>query len=79
MSVTEANAIDARYAAAKAEIERHQAIETGQGGALFFAAMAYGDALDESAFLKKASHVAKLICIAALFLFPNLLVWHVLL
>ena len=76
---TEQEALDARYAEARAEVERNQLIEKGQSGALMFAAMAYGDALEESSFFRKASHAAKLICIAAVFVIPNLLVLHVLL
>jgi hypothetical protein len=54
-------------------------IENGQSGALLFAAMAYGDALEENTLFKTASHLAKLFCIAAAFIIPNLLVIHVLL
>lgn len=71
--------LDKRYAEARAEIERNRLIENGQSGALMFAAMAYGDALEENSLFKTASHAAKLFCIAALFIIPNLLVIHVLL
>ena len=71
--------LETRYSEARAEIERNQLIENGQSGALMFAAMAYGETLDESKFLKTATHWAKLICIAAVFIFPNLLVIRVLL
>jgi hypothetical protein len=71
--------LDERYAKARAEIERNRLIENGQSGALLYAAMAYGDALDEFSLFKTASHAAKLFCIAAAFIIPNLLVIHVLL
>jgi NAD(P)H-nitrite reductase large subunit len=70
--------LETRYKEARADIERKRLIENGQSGALLFAAMAYGETLDESAFLKMATHWAKLICIAAVFIFPNLLVIRVL-
>ncbi|MGJ8602753.1 MAG: hypothetical protein ACSHXH_01410 [Marivita sp.] len=75
----EQQTLDARYAAARADIERSRLIENGQAGALLFAAMAYGDALEENNLFRTASHVAKLVCIAAVFIIPNLLVIHVLL
>lgn len=71
--------LDERYAKARAEIERNRLIENGQSGALLYAAMAYGDALDEFSLFNTASHAAKLFCIAAAFIIPNLLVIHVLL
>ncbi|WP_439521183.1 hypothetical protein [Marivita sp.] len=76
---TEQQSLDARYAEARAEIERNRLIENGQSGALLFAAMAYGDALEENKSFRMASHWAKLICIAAVFIIPNLLVISVLL
>ena len=77
-SMAEVNELEARYKAARAKIERSRRIEAGQAGALYFAAMAYGDAMEESGGLARATHVAKLICIAALFVIPNLLVIRVL-
>lgn len=71
--------LDTRYAEARAEIERNRLIENGQSGALMFAALAYGDALEENSLFRTASHLAKLFCIAAGFIIPNLLVLHVLL
>lgn len=71
--------LDTRYAEARAEIERNRLIENGQSGALMFAALAYGDALEENSLFRTASHLAKLFCIAAVFIIPNLLVLHVLL
>ena len=74
----EQDELDARYARARAEIERSRMIENGQAGALLFAALAYGDALEENKLFSTASHIAKLVCIAAVFIIPNLLVLHVL-
>ncbi|OSQ46989.1 hypothetical protein [Marivita geojedonensis] len=71
--------LDTRYAEARSEIERNRLIENGQSGALMFAALAYGDALEENSLFRTASHLAKLFCIAAVFIIPNLLVLHVLL
>lgn len=71
--------LNERYAAARAEIERNRLIENGQSGALLYAAMAYGDALEENSLFKTASHAAKLFCIAAAFIIPNLLIISVLL
>lgn len=71
--------LDTRYAEARAEIERNRLIENGQSGALMFAALAYGDALEENSLFRTASHLAKFFCIAAVFIIPNLLVLHVLL
>lgn len=71
--------LDARYKAAVAELRRGKEIETGQSGAMLFAALAYGDVLENNTLFAKMSHAAKLLCIAALFIIPNLLVWHVLL
>ncbi|MDU8909941.1 hypothetical protein [Aestuariicoccus sp. MJ-SS9] len=79
LAAEETRALDARYAAARAEIERSRAVEQGQAGALVFAALAYGDALDSNTAFAKASHAAKLFCIAAVFVIPNLLVIRVLL
>ena len=76
---TEQQALDKRYAEARADIERNRLIEKGQSGALMFAAMAYGDALEENSLFRTASHWAKLFCIGAAFVIPNLLVIHVLL
>ena len=78
-SMQENKALDARYKAARAEIEKSRRIEAGQAGALVFAAMAYGDVLEGNALFRAASHWAKLVCIAALFVIPNLLVIRVLL
>jgi hypothetical protein len=75
----EQQSLDARYAEARAEIERNRLIENGQSGALLFAAMAYGDAMEENKLFRTASHWAKLVCIAAVCIIPNLLVIHVLL
>ena len=71
--------LEARYAAASARIRKLQRVEEGQAGALMFAAMAYGDTLNGSSGLRTLSHLAKLLCIAALFIVPNLLVIHVML
>ena len=76
---TEQSMLDKRYAEARAEIECNRLIENGQSGALFFAALAYGDAMEENKLFQTASHLAKLFCIAAAFIIPNLLVIHVLL
>ncbi|SHG81250.1 hypothetical protein [Marivita hallyeonensis] len=75
----EQDEFEARYVKARAELERSRMIENGQAGALMFAAMAYGDALEENKLFKSASHAAKLFCIAAAFIIPNLLVIRVLL
>lgn len=79
MAKAEQDQLNARYAQARAEIERSRLIENGQSGALMFAALAYGDALNENTLFQKASHAAKLFCIAAVFIIPNLLVISVLL
>ncbi|WP_292285125.1 hypothetical protein [Marivita sp.] len=71
--------LEDRYQAARAELDRSREIENGQSGALLFAAMAYGDALEQNNLFKLASHWAKLVCIAAVFVIPNLLVLRVLL
>ncbi|MDA7423270.1 hypothetical protein [Thalassococcus lentus] len=71
--------LNARYEAAKAELVKSQKLEQGQSGALVFAALAYGDALEESKMFKLVSHWAMLFCIAAAFVIPNLLVVRVLL
>ncbi|MCC1494031.1 hypothetical protein [Cognatishimia sp. F0-27] len=78
-SVEEARALDARYQAARAALEHNRKIEQGQAGALFFAAMAYGDAMEENRMFQVAAHWAKLVCIASIFVIPNLLVISVLL
>lgn len=75
---TEQKMLDQRYAEARADLERNRLIESGQSGALLFAAMAYGDALEEYTLFRTASHWAKLFCIGAVFVIPNLLVLHVL-
>lgn len=75
----EQETLNARYAEARAEIERNRLIENGQSGALMFAAMAYGEAMEDNRLFRVASHWAKLVCIAAVFIIPNLLVIHVLL
>lgn len=75
----EQDKLDARYAAARADIERGRLIESGQSGALVFAALAYGDALEGSSLFRNLAHAAKLFCIAAACIIPNLLVLHVLL
>jgi hypothetical protein len=69
----------ARYEAAVAQLRRSEQIEQGQSGAMVFAALAYGDTLEKNTVFASASHLAKLFCIAALFVIPNLLVIHVLL
>ncbi|MFZ5963324.1 hypothetical protein ACOXXX_10260 [Thalassococcus sp. BH17M4-6] len=71
--------LDARYKAAVADLRRTQRVEDGQAGALVYAALAYGDALESNSLFARASHVAKLLCIAAVFVIPNLLVIAVLL
>lgn len=76
---TEQEALNKRYAEARASIERNRLIENGQSGALLFAAMAYGDALEGNSLFRSASHAAKLFCIAAAFIIPNLLVIYMLL
>ena len=70
--------LDARYAAARAEIERSRKIENGQSGALVFAALAYGDALEGNSLFRTASHTAKLFCITSAFVIPNPLVIYLL-
>ncbi len=75
---TEQEQLEARYQAARADIERSREVENGQAGALLFAAMAYGDAMEENKLFQTASHAAKLFCIAAAFIIPNLLAIHVL-
>lgn len=62
-----------RYAKARAEIERNRLIENGQSGALLYAAMAYGDVMENNTLFQKASHAAMLFCIAAACIIPNLL------
>lgn len=71
--------LNQRYELAKAELVRSKQLEQGQSGALVFAALAYGDALEESKLLRLVSHWAMLFCIAAAFVIPNLLVVRVLL
>ncbi len=71
--------LEKRYHAARARLESSQRIEQGQSGALMFAAMAYGETLESKPMFATMSHLAKLFCIAALFLIPNLLVIYVLL
>jgi len=71
--------LDKRYAAARSDIERNRLIENGQSGALLYAAMAYGDVLEGNSLFRSASHAAKLFCIAAAFIIPNLLIVRVLL
>ncbi|MBV2359286.1 hypothetical protein KUH32_05850 [Thalassococcus sp. CAU 1522] len=78
-SLEERRKLEDRYASAKAALLRNRRIEEGQAGALVFAALAYGNALEESSAFAKASHLAKLFCIAAALIVPNLLVIHVLL
>jgi hypothetical protein len=68
-----AKALDDRYEAAKAEYLRKQRVQQGEAGALMFAALAYGDVLENYSLFAKASHAAKLVCIAAVFIIPNLL------
>lgn len=68
-----------RYIRSRAQLERSRAIEAGQAGALMFAAVAYDDALKGNSLFAALSHGAKLFCIAAVFVIPNLLVWHALL
>jgi hypothetical protein len=75
----EQDVLEARYIRARSEIERSRLIENGQSGALLFAALAYGDVLEQNSMFKSASHAAKLFCIASVFVIPNLLVLHVLL
>lgn len=78
-SVMENQMLEERYQKMRAKIERNRLIEDGQAGAMVFAALAYGDALDEHRSFRLVSHWAKLFCIAAVFVIPNLLVIHVLL
>ncbi|MFP7674047.1 hypothetical protein ACG74X_11905 [Marivita sp. S0852] len=75
----EQDQLNARYAEARAEIERNRLIENGQSGAVMYAALAYGDVLEQNSLFRSASHAAKLFCIAAVFIIPNLLVISVLL
>ncbi len=77
-SVDEARAIDARYRKARAQLEKNARVEAGQGGAMMFAAMAYGEELETNTAFAKASHAAKLVCIAAVFIIPNMLAIRVL-
>ncbi len=77
-SLEEMRELDARYAAARAQIERNREIEAGQAGALMFAALAYQDVLETNSLFAKASHAAKLFCILSACVIPNLLVLHVL-
>lgn len=74
----ESAALEARYKAARADIERSRKIENGQAGALMFGALVYQDALETNPLFARAAHAAKLFCIAALFIIPNLLVLRVL-
>lgn len=78
-SVKENQELNARYDAAVAQVRKTQQIEQGQAGALVYAALAYGSALEENSLFAKVSHIGKLVCIAAVFVIPNLLVIHVLL
>ena len=77
-SVAERDALDAKYRAARARIEKNRQVEAGQAGALMFAALAYQETLETNTLFATASHWAKLFCIAALFVIPNLLVLRVL-
>lgn len=65
--------LDRRYRAARAEIERKERLRQGEAGALVFAALAYGEEEARGAGLARAAHISKLICIAAVFVIPNLL------
>ena len=77
-SVEESRALESRYRAARAEIERGRRIESGQSGALVYAALALNDTFERSPALSRLSHLAQLFCIAALFIVPNLLAIYVL-
>jgi hypothetical protein len=70
---------DPKYQEAKARIEAKRRARTGEAGGVMVAAFAYGNALEESALLARATHWARLICIAAVCVIPNLLVIRVLL
>ena len=70
---------DRKYAEAVASIRKNQEIEAGQAGALMFAAVAYGEELEGNKAFQMASHLAKLFCIAAVLIIPNLLIIDVLL
>ncbi|MGY9048964.1 hypothetical protein P775_21385 [Puniceibacterium antarcticum] len=78
-SVGNSSALRKRYETSRASIESFRRIEAGQSGAMVYAALAYGDVLESSSGFRTMSHLAKLFCIAALFVIPNLLVIHVLL
>ena len=78
-SVEEGRALEELYQEARARIEKNRKIEQGQAGALMFAALAYGDAMENNRAFTLASHWAKLFCIAAVFIIPNLLMIRVLL
>lgn len=73
LEIRTAEALDTRYEAAKADILKQQRLRQGEAAGLMVMAMAYGEELDEGKALAKAAHVAKLICIAAVFVIPNLL------
>jgi ferric-dicitrate binding protein FerR (iron transport regulator) len=77
-SLEERRALQERYLAARAKIEKNRRIEAGQSAALMFAALAYGDVLDNNRPFALMSHWAKLFCIAAAFVIPNLLMLKVL-
>jgi hypothetical protein len=78
-SLEERRALEDTYRAARARIERNRQVESGQAAALMFAAMAYGDVLENNRPFALMSHWAKLFCIAAVFVIPNLLMIRVLL
>jgi hypothetical protein len=76
-SVDEAQAIDARYRKARAQIEKARLVESGQGAALFYVAMAYKDELSERSIYQSAVHASKLFLIACVCIIPNLLMLRV--
>ena len=78
-SVEERRALEETYRTARAKIERNRQIESGQAAALMFAAMAYGEELENNKLFALMSHWAMLFCIAAVFVIPNLLLIRVLL
>ncbi len=71
-------ALRTRYRRLRGEIERVQEIETGQAAALHFAAYAYGETLEHTPLMQRATHAAQLFCIAAAGIVPILLFLRIL-
>lgn len=78
-SEPDVGAMRARYEALSARVERDRRRAAGEGGGAVFAALAFGDAIGSNRRLAGLRHAAQLVCIAALGIFPIILVLRVLL